>query len=961
MTHEFKNSLKLLHLNVQSLSKKRNLLVKYLEKFKPYVLVLSEHWLLDSEITVFNLPGYLLATHFCRKAKNGGVAIFVKNCINVEVSSIENLKELSVSKVIEIAACKIIISNEIFVIVGMYRVPNTNLQIFDNVLCQLLTKTRNLETIILGDFNVNFLDNSIETQQIVNQMGTFGFKQMINEYTRIAPSQRGISKTCIDNIFTNSRKQSITNVSDCHFSDHRAQILEIKVTSRINSMVTSENRKINEDTLYTLRAMLSNEMWHETYSQAEPDRATEEFLLTFNHKFQISCPKVTSKVNRKRKNLWDPRIGQLEAAITILKHELQNTPEQQPALLQQIKEHRKAIKTLHNDSMKIQLSNQILESNNPIKTTWRIINELRTGEPASHERIMLKKDGGYVTCPNTVANMFNVYYKDLPINVTKDMQKSDFQFDLLKKVDASLFLYPCTEIEVQKIITSMSNKNSAGMDEISNRILKCTKDSIIAPLTYIFNLAMERGTFPLELKKSIIKPLYKKKDKTKTENYRPIALNSTISKVLERIFLNRALPFWQKHKVIADNQFGYKSDSSTIDAVIQTLGAIHQSQNDGKMVMAVFLDLSKAFDCVDHATLLQILEIYGIRGLALEFIRSYLSERKQCVKIDSYKNNIRSNCLSEAIDLHNYSVPQGSELGPYLFNIYTNATQKLIENLGSKATIYVDDTTILIEGNSVLDLVDKVKTILLKIREYFVSLNLLLNFDKTVILIFGQDESMEIEIDKKFLLKTVSSSKFLGIEIQQNLEWKTHIDSLISTICKNLFVLDQLSNSITAPQLVKSYYAFIHSHLSYGTVIWALNIPDQVLHDIFKLQKTAIRIIKYGSRRIVTCRGIFKELKILTVISIYILQNAVYAKRKLSHITNDMYHNYETRNKKNIHLQFPVKSVQYIAGKIFNKFPLAIRNLSTTQFKNRVKKWLVKKEFYDMDEFWESSCDEISL
>lgn len=507
---------------------------------------------------------------------------------------------------------------------------------------------------------------------------------------------------------------------------------------------------------------------------------------------------------------------------------------------------------------------------------------------------------------------------------------------------------------------SLSNKNSAGLDGISNRIIKHISANIISPLLHVVNLALEKGIFPDELKSTLIIPLYKKKERDNVENYRPIALNSSLSKILEKAFLNRTLPFWNKHNVMASNQFGYKTDSSTIDAIIKAHDQIQKSMSENKLVLAIFLDLSKAFDCVEHATLLPILWRYGIRGSAYNFVKTYLSQRKQCVGIESRHNGQKRKMLSEMETLHNFSVPQGSLMGPYFFNIYTNATQRVIEQLGGSAIIYVDDTTILLEGDSKQDLETKAKTVIHGIRNYFISLNLSLNLEKTVLIIFGNSQiqiKLEVVIDNEtdevIIIKSVDSTKFLGMEIHRTLTWSSHINILISKLHSSLFVLDQLCLSVLPKEIRKSYFALFHSHLTYGLILWSHNITDANFLQIFRLQKTAIRIVKNGSRQILSCRGMFKELNIMTLTGMIILQNAIYAKRKLEHLSNSTVHSHFTRRRHDVHLNFSRNSISYMAGLMFNKLPLSLRNMNFKKFKSSLKSILIKCEFYNMQDFWD--------
>lgn len=230
-----------------------------------------------------------------------------------------------------------------------------------------------------------------------------------------------------------------------------------------------------------------------------------------------------------------------------------------------------------------------------------------------------------------------------------------------------------------------------------------------------------------------------------------------------------------------------------------------------------------------------------------------------------------------------------------------------------------------------------------------------LNFDKTIILQFGKFESIiSIKIDN-FSIVASEFTKFLGIKIDDRLTWKQQINTLETKLHKDIFVLSQLFHSIRNTEIKKTYFAFFHSHLSYGTILWAHNISNQDFNCIFKLQKAAIRLIKFGNRNIVSCRGLFKELRILTFVCIYILQSVIYAKRFLYNSKVGQTHMYFTRRYNCLSTNYNINTIDYLAAKIFNKIPNNITDLPMKQMKCKLKEFLIQAEFYNQDEFWISN------
>ncbi len=192
--------------------------------------------------------------------------------------------------------------------------------------------------------------------------------------------------------------------------------------------------------------------------------------------------------------------------------------------------------------------------------------------------------------------------------------------------------------------------------------------------------------------------------------------------------------FITSNDIISSNQFGYKKEVSCIDAVVKFNDLVCNLRAKGDIVLTLFLDLSKAFDCVNHSILCSIIERYGVRGVASDLIKSYLRERMQAVAIPDTNNNISLSTFK----LVEEGVPQGSIFGPYLFLIYCNCIENLIRGLHCEGILYVDDTNIIISGKSISIIQNKALLILDNIYKFFSSLNLALNIDKTIFMISGR-------------------------------------------------------------------------------------------------------------------------------------------------------------------------------------------------------------------------------
>ena len=209
-----------------------------------------------------------------------------------------------------------------------------------------------------------------------------------------------------------------------------------------------------------------------------------------------------------------------------------------------------------------------------------------------------------------------------------------------------------------QIIDSLKPKTSTGIDNISSKLLKRTKDSITAPLTIIINRMITSGIFPNALKISKVIPLYKKGDELLLSNYRSIALLPSISKIFEKAILTQLTLYLEDNQMIHPHQYGFRKRHSTEYAALHITDYINYKMDVGKIPVNVYLDLSKAFDALIHSTLLYKIKHYGIDGLAYKLIKSYLENRKQFVEFNKE--------CSEMKNIEN-GVPQGSIVGPLLF------------------------------------------------------------------------------------------------------------------------------------------------------------------------------------------------------------------------------------------------------------------------------------------------------
>jgi hypothetical protein len=394
--------------------------------------------------------------------------------------------------------------------------------------------------------------------------------------------------------------------------------------------------------------------------------------------------------------------------------------------------------------------------------------------------------------------------------------------------------------------------------------------SAIKPILHIFSLSLKNGLVPQQLKIAKVIPVYKGGVKTSMDNYRPISLLSNFSKILEKIVSNRLTLFLDTHCILSNDQFGFRKNHATAHPMILFNNFISKALNNNEHAIAIFCDLRKAFDTVDHKILLSKPKKIGVEGNALLWFKSYLFERKQFVCINS--------CNSNFLDIK-IGVPQGSILGPLLFLIYIN---DLPSSSLLKAFLFADDTQALAKGSNFDELVAFVNTEFHKMVTYFRSHKLALHPDKTKFMIFSSSPAIAnsnpsivincnnpddiMSLPPKPLCKVTASCptpaiKSLGVYFDPQLNFKHHLKTISTKLSSALYIMRAAKSLLSQKALRAVYFAIFHSHLIYGIQIWS-GTSASLLSEITKKQKQAIRIVcqaKYNAHT----EPLFKSCNIL--------------------------------------------------------------------------------------------------
>ena len=511
-----------------------------------------------------------------------------------------------------------------------------------------------------------------------------------------------------------------------------------------------------------------------------------------------------------------------------------------------------------------------------------------------------------------------------------------------------MFLYDTNSDEINKVIGKMVCKSSCGVDEINSKVMKYVAQYISMPLSHIFNLTFETGKIPDDLKVALVTPVYKSSEKNVYSNYRPISVLPCFSKILEKLMYKRLIGYIRKNKILTDCQYGFRENSSTTYAVIELVDKITKAIENNEFTVGIFLDLSKAFDTVNHDILLKKLYFYGIRGNCHAWIKDYLSNRKQIVKY----NQTRS---SEQVVT--CGVPQGSILGPLLFLIYINDLNNSTDNLST--ILFADDTNLFCSGKNIQELESTVNAELARVQEWLTLNQLTLNIKKSNFIIFKSHKKQLIRQMNLRLsgneLQRVEESKFLGIIIDQHLTWKNHIDYITKKIIRSTGLLCRIRFYVNQTHLKMLYNSLIYPYLHYGNIVWANNYPTR-LDKLFKLQKKVLRIITF-SPYTAPSLPLFTQLNLLNIYQIndfligsfsFSLSNKVLPLYFSDFcLENAQVHEYNTRNSKQLHKTYNRTNYGKYSTRnkiidFWNRIPLFIKHsVSLKIFKKKLKQYIL--------------------
>ena len=408
------------------------------------------------------------------------------------------------------------------------------------------------------------------------------------------------------------------------------------------------------------------------------------------------------------------------------------------------------------------------------------------------------------------------------------------------------------------------------------------------------------GNYPDILKVGKVIPVHKTGSKKVLNNYRPITLTSVFSKIIEIILKNRINNFMEKNLINDKYQYGFTKKSSTLCTTTDLINYVTTNLDHKLRVGAVFVDLSKAFDIVNHQTLLSKLYKMGIRGNAYRLISSFLNNRKQYV----FANNTKSNPI-----INKHGVPQGTVLGPLLYSIYVLNLK--VAQLNCRYFSFADDTVLLYTGRTVVELEHIINQDLDRYFNWLIQNKLKINLEKTSYMLFRQknntDKEMNICINEE-KIKQVNFIRYLGLIIDDTISWKLHVDSIINKIAPMVCAIYKYRNCLNYKAKLRIYNTYHLSIIRYQLPLWGICKPIH-FKKIESLQNKILKIM-FNINYLTPTKLVYKILDVYPIKEVLYLEQYKLAYRVINslvkcntairYVKNVHVHN--TRNYNNVYL-----------------------------------------------------------
>ncbi len=688
------------------------------------------------------LPGYHPLEFIVRNNSNssrGGVGIYVKEEYQYKLR-----KDLSIfiPNVFESIFIEVQYGKSNIVIGTIYR-PNTfplaDLDIFMYNIQELqeILSTEHKDVFLMGDMNINILKfrEHGKTADYLENVFSQGYIPLITKPTRVC----GDSATLIDHLYTNKQNLVATSgIIICDISDHFGIFSSVKYQHKHMSKNPKlrPRRFFSEQNVNFFNNILQQVDFNPVFNSQDVNQSYDRFLELYLEAFEMAFPLKSINVPKKfvKQSPWITK-GLTLSAIT--KSELLKKKHKSPTIqnITKYTNYCTIYKSLLRRAKSSYYYSEFALAKNNMKRSWSLIRSALNKQDTKEMLPNYFKHNNVIISDNkTIANKFNLFFANIGYEISQNVPQTNQHFSsyLGYPNQHSMFLDPVDRLDIIDIVSKMKAKPSIDNNNISSKLMKESISYTSEPLCHILNLSLSTGIVPDSMKIARVIPIFKNGDKSDFNNYRPISILPAFSKILEKIVAKKLMKFLENTNQFYKHQYGFRPHHTTVHPVIHLLNQI-ANENDKitkNITMATFIDLSKAFDTIDHKILLRKLEHMGIRGQVNTWLSSYLNRRQQYMEFSNYKSNLA---------FLKCGVPQGSILGPILFIVYINDICNSSKKL--KLLCFADDTTCSYSSPDINTLYTIMNAELELVNIWLKANKLNLNTNKTKYMIFSPSAS----------------------------------------------------------------------------------------------------------------------------------------------------------------------------------------------------------------------------
>lgn len=776
-------------------------------------------------LEAFQVKGYRLVNCFSDSRHTGGVMMYVHVSLRFRLlMSEQNGRNWFLA--IEITGTKLPGRYGV-----LYHSPNESDSRFLKILEDSWLEFMDLSklNILVGDFNMDWFDHT-DTRNLKLITESCGLKQKVSEHTRITPS----SQTAIDLVFSNC-DINVRTVSDLKISDHETLCVFIpcKSNEAVNSVVSVRSwKRYSRPAL--LRLLRQNE--HALNGGSNLDEKADTLIAGLKRCVNelVDVHTITTKYG----NRW------YTAQLSRMRHERDQAYGRylrrrgSSRLWVAYQRCRNGYADAIRRQKKEHVQQSIEASRGNSKKLWRVLKQLIKPETPATQCITF--DGVEESDEKRIAEKFNSYFLNSISDISSEIQDAE-EPEELKEQYTDWRLYGFTPITLEKLRSLIwSLEAKAGSDDISAKVLQDAFEVIGRPLMDVINESLETGKLPRSWKDSLVIPIEKVKATIRAEDHRPINMLPQYEKVLELAVKEQVLSYVSRHKLLVPEQSGYRKDHSCETALNLILAKWNECLEKKGAIIAVFLDLKRAFETISRRKLLATLVKYGFAGTVLEWFSEYLKGRSQRTK---YGSGVSSEARTK------FGVPQGSVLGPLLFILYINDMKRILKYCD--INLFADDTVIFISADNAIAATELLNCDLECLSKWLMFKKLKLNVSKTKAMVISNRranyDSVRVKMDG-VLLERVQEIKYLGVLIDDKLSFKNHIDYTIGKIAKKYGVLCRLREELTQWSKIFLYKALISPHFDFcPSIIYLAN--EQQMSRLQKLQNKVMRLILRVNRR----------------------------------------------------------------------------------------------------------------